>query len=70
MSALPQKIHFIGIGGAGMAPLAAIALESGCRVTGSDREWNAKCAELEARGAVISAGHCADAMPEETELAV
>ena len=53
-----------------MAPLAAIALESGCRVTGSDREWNAKCAELEALGAAISAGHCADAMPEETELAV
>ncbi|MBO5763021.1 MAG: hypothetical protein J6R85_04030 [Lentisphaeria bacterium] len=70
MTSLPRNLHFIGIGGAGMSPLAAIALQAGCRVTGSDREWNAKCGELSAAGAKIHAGHHADAMPEETELAV
>jgi UDP-N-acetylmuramate--alanine ligase len=31
-----RKIHFVGIKGVGMAPLAVIAKESGCIVTGSD----------------------------------
>lgn len=31
-----KKIHFVGIKGVGMAPLAIIAKEAGCEVTGSD----------------------------------
>lgn len=31
-----KSIHFVGIKGVGMAPLAVIAKEAGCRVTGSD----------------------------------
>ena len=31
-----QKIHFIGIGGVGMGPLAKIFLEMGWQVSGSD----------------------------------
>ena len=38
MSDLAQKIHFVGIGGAGMAPLAEIMLSRGAAVSGSDRE--------------------------------
>ena len=31
-----QHYHFIGIGGIGMGALAALVLDQGCRVTGSD----------------------------------
>ncbi len=33
-----EHVHLIGIGGTGMASLAGLLQESGCRVTGSDRE--------------------------------
>jgi len=33
-----EHVHLIGIGGTGMASLAGLLHESGCRVTGSDRE--------------------------------
>ena len=65
-----RKLHFIGIGGAGMAPLAAIALERGIAVAGSDRELNAKTEALAASGAVISAGHRAEQLPADTEWLV
>ncbi len=52
-----MHIHFVGIGGAGMAPLAELLLERGETVSGSDIEFNAKCAVLKSRGAVISVGH-------------
>ena len=56
--------HFTGIGGAGMAPLAAIMLERGCKVSGSDPEWNRRCRTLAAAGAVISGSHKAENVPE------
>ena len=68
--ALASKIHFVGIGGAGMAPLAALCLLSGRRVSGSDWEMNQKTSHLAGLGAVISCGHFADAMPDDTELLV
>ena len=34
-----HKIHFVGIGGAGMSALAHILLEKGYEVTGSDRRF-------------------------------
>ncbi len=33
-----EHVHLVGIGGTGMAALAGLLQESGCRVTGSDRE--------------------------------
>lgn len=65
-----SSVHFIGIGGAGMAPLASILLERGVAVTGSDRELNAKTAHLAAAGAKIFAGHDAANLPDNAELAV
>ena len=62
-----KKLYFVGIGGAGMAPLAAIALERGIAVVGSDRELNAKTAALSASGAVIYAGHRAEQLPEDAD---
>ena len=52
-----MHIHFVGIGGAGMAPLAELLLRRGESVSGSDLEVNAKCASLQALGAQIFAGH-------------
>lgn len=70
MSDLAQKIHFVGIGGAGMAPLAEIMLSRGAAVSGSDRELNAKTAQLAARGATVREGHSAGFLPPDAGLLV
>jgi UDP-N-acetylmuramate--alanine ligase len=50
-------VHFVGIGGAGMCPLAEMLLLAGARVTGCDASSSAATRWLEARGAVIDLGH-------------
>ena len=50
------RIHFVGIGGVGMAPVARVALERGLPVSGSDIKRTAAVEELERDGAVISIG--------------
>ncbi len=56
-------IHFIGCGGAGMAPLALILLERGFKVSGSDLERSDKTEELRRKGAEIFHGHDARHIP-------
>lgn len=53
-----------------MAPQAAISLQSGCNVSGSDREENEKTKELVHSGAVVSIGHRAENLPDDAELVV
>jgi UDP-N-acetylmuramate--alanine ligase len=50
------RIHFVGIGGVGMAPVARAALERGLPVSGSDLKRTAVLDELERAGATISIG--------------
>jgi UDP-N-acetylmuramate--alanine ligase len=50
------RIHFVGIGGVGMAPVARVALERGLPVSGSDIKRTPTVDELEHDGAVISIG--------------
>jgi UDP-N-acetylmuramate--alanine ligase len=50
-------VHFVGIGGAGMAPLAEMLLRAGGRVTGCQDQVNASARLLERHGAVIAEGH-------------
>ncbi|HTJ66594.1 MAG TPA: UDP-N-acetylmuramate--L-alanine ligase [Actinospica sp.] len=50
------RIHFVGIGGVGMAPVARVALERGLPVSGSDIKRTATIDELEHDGAVVSIG--------------
>jgi UDP-N-acetylmuramate--alanine ligase len=50
-------IHFMGIGGAGMAPLAELFLRAGARVTGCDLHPGPAAAALREAGAVIREGH-------------
>ena len=57
-----KKIHFVGIGGAGMSALAKILLEMGLDVTGSDKAQSDNVAALAAAGATIFTGeHNAEA---------
>lgn len=55
-----RTLHFIGIGGTGMSALAAIALDLGFRVTGSDLKDSEPASRLRARGAVVFPGHSPD----------
>ncbi len=52
-----NHIHFIGIGGSGMSPLARIFLELGFQVTGSDLTASEVTASLIKKGARICIGH-------------
>ncbi len=52
-----QRVHFIGIGGAGTSGLAEILLMRGIRVTGSDLAANKKTEELQSLGATMYIGH-------------
>ena len=55
-----QRIHFIGIGGTGMGPLAKIFLEMGWQVSGSDLKRSETTEYLKRLGAKISLGHKAE----------
>ncbi|REJ35576.1 MAG: UDP-N-acetylmuramate--L-alanine ligase [Bacillota bacterium] len=60
-----QKVHFIGIGGAGMSGLARILLAQGVAVTGSDLSESAATERLRALGARIYIGHRAAHVEQE-----
>lgn len=50
-------VHFIGIGGVGMAGLARLLLQAGFEVSGSDTTPNRLTRELEAQGVTFFNGH-------------
>jgi UDP-N-acetylmuramate--alanine ligase len=52
-----KKIHFIGIGGAGMSGLARISLSLGLQVSGSDSKDSSVLLALKALGAEVFVGH-------------
>lgn len=51
------KIHFIGVGGAGMSGIARIMLAKGFSISGSDKSDSAMLTSLTALGAEIFIGH-------------
>jgi UDP-N-acetylmuramate--alanine ligase len=53
------KIHFIGVGGAGMSGIARIMLAKGFSISGSDKSDSAMLTSLKALGAEIFIGHAA-----------
>jgi UDP-N-acetylmuramate--alanine ligase len=55
-----KRLHFIGIGGAGMSGLARIALSHGITVTGSDAKDSTVLSALQALGAQVWPEHKAD----------
>src|SRR5262245_44349826 len=55
-----RKIHFVGIGGAGMSGIAEVLLNRGYVVTGSDLKLSPVTERLAALGANIFEGHRAE----------
>lgn len=55
-----KQIHFVGIGGVGMAGIAEVCLNLGYIVSGSDLRHNPTVARLESLGALIQLGHDAE----------
>jgi UDP-N-acetylmuramate--alanine ligase len=64
------RVHFTGIGGAGMSGIARIMLSLGVAVSGSDSAPSAQLDELAALGAVVSVGHAAANLGEADTLVV
>ncbi|HRP97152.1 MAG TPA: UDP-N-acetylmuramate--L-alanine ligase, partial [Rhodocyclaceae bacterium] len=55
-----KRLHFVGIGGAGMSGIAEVLLNLGYAVSGSDLVESAATARLRALGAKVVLGHAAD----------
>ncbi|MEK6748461.1 MAG: UDP-N-acetylmuramate--L-alanine ligase [Pseudomonadota bacterium] len=58
-----KRIHFVGIGGAGMGGIAEVMLNLGFEITGSDLSENAVVQRLRQLGARVSVGHAAEHIP-------
>ncbi|MDQ7819790.1 MAG: UDP-N-acetylmuramate--L-alanine ligase [Armatimonadota bacterium] len=52
-----SRVHFVGIGGAGMSALARVLLERGYRVSGCDLRASETTRRLAAAGIAVSLGH-------------
>jgi UDP-N-acetylmuramate--alanine ligase len=55
-----QRIHFVGIGGAGMSGIASVLLNQGYQVSGSDSVDSVAVQRLAEQGARVSIGHAAE----------
>lgn len=53
-----KSIHFIGIGGAGMCPLAEIFHSQGYKITGSDNNESDTLKRIRTLGIKVMLGHC------------
>jgi UDP-N-acetylmuramate--alanine ligase len=65
-----RRLHFIGIGGAGMSGLALACAELGATVTGSDRADSSYMERLRTAGLEPAIGHDPVNLPEGAEVVV
>lgn len=63
-----RRLHFVGIGGAGMSGLALVARTLGAEVTGSDRAESAYTERLRSHGIEAEIGHAAINVPTGAEV--
>ncbi len=63
-----RRLHFVGIGGAGMSGLALVARALGAQVTGSDRAESSYIERLREHGIEPVLGHAAANVPEGAEV--
>jgi UDP-N-acetylmuramate--alanine ligase len=54
-----KRVHFVGIGGAGMSGIAEVLATQGYRVSGSDLAASAATRRLEGLGVAVAIGHAA-----------
>ncbi len=65
-----RRLHFIGIGGAGMSGLALVCARLGATVTGSDRSDSSYMERLRAAGLDPKVGHDSANLPAGAEVVV
>lgn len=65
-----KNIHFMGIGGSGMYPLAQILHGQGFHLTGSDNNMTSTVKAVQAMGIDVCMGHAKSNIPENCELVV
>jgi UDP-N-acetylmuramate--alanine ligase len=65
-----RRLHFVGIGGAGMSGLALVARQLGAEVTGSDRAESSYSQRLRAAGIEPVIGHDAANVPDGADVVV
>lgn len=65
-----RRLHFVGIGGAGMSGLALVCHGLGAAVTGSDRAESSYMERLREAGIDPVVGHDATNIPEDAEVVV
>jgi UDP-N-acetylmuramate--alanine ligase len=63
-----RRLHFVGIGGAGMSGLALVAKALGAQVTGSDQAESSYTERLREHGIEPSIGHDAANLPDGAEV--
>ncbi len=57
ISTIPDAVHIVGVGGAGMSALARLLIARGIRVSGSDAKDSRRVDALRALGAECHIGH-------------
>ncbi len=65
-----RRLHFVGIGGAGMSGLALVCDELGAAVSGSDRADSSYMERLREAGLEPAIGHAAANLPADAEVVV
>ena len=65
-----KNIHFIGIGGSGMCPLAEILLSHGYNITGSDCNESDTLDRIKGYGIKVYMGHREENIGDDTQLVV
>src|SRR3954451_5025498 len=63
-----RRLHFVGLGGAGMSGLALVAKELRAEVSGSDRAASSYSARLQAAGIEPAIGHPAENVPDGADV--
>lgn len=65
-----KKLHFIGIGGSGMCPIAEIMLSLGYEVSGSDNNDTETFRKIESEGAKVFLGQVKENIAEDTDFVI
>ncbi len=65
-----KKIHFIGIGGSGMCPVAEILISLGYEVSGSDNNDTETFRRIEREGAKVFLGQVKENIADDTDLVI
>lgn len=65
-----KRVHFIGIGGAGMCPIAEILISLGYDVSGSDNNDTETFRRVEKEGAKVYLGQVKENITDEVELVI